>query len=59
MYKESSENALNVCGFKNRIGGWDVCELCKNIILILANFNTKGYFNDNDAVYDVIIQKLV
>ena len=27
IYKESSGNALNVCGYKNCIGGWDVCEL--------------------------------
>ena len=27
IYKESSENALNVCGYKNWIRGWGVCEL--------------------------------
>ena len=48
MYKESSENALNVCDYKNWIGGWGVCELGKSNI-------QKLYFGDNDAIYDVII----
>ena len=25
IYKESSENALNICGYKNWISGWGIC----------------------------------
>ena len=55
IYKEFSENALNVCGYKNWIGGWGVCELWKNNILILLISTQKLYFGDDDAIYDVII----
>ena len=52
MCKDSSENALNVCGNKNWIRGWGVCELCKNNILSLLFSTQKLYFGDNDAVHD-------
>ena len=51
--------SLNVCGYKNWIGGLGVCELCKNIILSLLILIQKLYFGDNDAIYDVIIQEPV
>ena len=56
MYKESSENALNICGYKNWIKGWGVCELWKNNILILL---TSKNFGDDDTIYEVIIQEPV
>ena len=56
MYKESSENALNICGYKNWIKGWGVCELWKNNILILLI--SKNFGND-DTIYEVIIQEPV
>ena len=59
IYKESSENALNVCGYKNWIKVWGVCELWKNNILILLISTQKLYFGDDDAIYDVIIQEPV
>ena len=59
MYKESSENTLKVCGYKNWIGGWGVCELWKNNILILLISTQNLYFGDDDAIYDAIIQEPV
>ena len=59
IYKESSEKALNVYGYKNWIGGWGVCELCKNNIQSLLISTQKLYFSDNDAINDVTIQEPV
>ena len=53
IYKKSSENALNVCGYKNWIKVWGVCELWKNNILILLISTQKLYFGDNDAIYNI------
>ena len=39
---------------KNWIGGWGVCELWKNDILILLISTQKLYFGDDDAICDVI-----
>ena len=47
------------CGDKNWIGGWSVCELWINNIVILLIWTQKVYFSDDDAIYDVIIQEPV
>ena len=48
-----------MCGFQNWIGGWGICELWKNNVLILLISSQKLYFVDDDAIYDVIIQEPV
>ena len=50
IYKESSENALNVCSYENWIGGWGVCDIWKNNIIILLISTLKLYFGDDDAI---------
>ena len=59
IYKESSENVLHVCVYKNWIGGCGVCELWKKTMLILLISAQKLYFGKDGAIYDVIIQELV
>ena len=43
-YTKSFENTLNVCGYKNWIGRWGVCELWKNNIQILPILTKKIVF---------------
>ena len=56
LYKESSYNALNICGYKNWIGGLGICKFCENNILIFLISKQKLFFGDDDAIYDVIIK---
>ena len=46
-------------GYKNWIGGWGVCELCKNNVLSLLISTQKLYFGDNDAISDVITTDMI
>ena len=58
-YKKSSLKALNVCSNKKWIGGWDVCEIkWENILLIYLISSQKSYFCDNDAIYDIIMMQV-
>ena len=48
-----------MCGYRNWIGSWGVCELWKNSVLILLISSQKFHLGDDDASYDVIIQEPV
>ena len=64
IYNESSENAKNVWGYRNWIGGWGGCELCiynvlsllistkKCISLIMTLFMMSSFKNqfENDVI---------
>ena len=41
------------------MGGWGVCEICENNMLILLISTQKSHFYDNDVIYDVIMQEPV
>ena len=59
IYGKSSYNALNVRIKEKCIRGWGVCEILENNMLILPISTHKSYFCDNDAIYDVTMQKPV
>ena len=52
IYEESSLYASNVRSNENWIGGWGICEICKNTMLNLLISTQKSYFCDNDTIYD-------
>ena len=46
-------------GYENWIGGWGVCDLWKNNVLILLISSQELFSVDDDAIHDVIIQEHV
>ena len=57
IHEESVQNTLNLCSNKNWIRGMGVCEMIKSNILILLISTQKLHFGDDDAIYDILMQK--